>query len=494
MNLYRISFYLLLFVQFSYSQRNDFIISDSARRPYFEFDDSSMVNIVWQSGHRNDQGVYYGILDSQGIVKSVPYRISQTLSGSRPRLFVTNQQVLFIWSDFLSTNISFFVSYIKAKILQRGTGITKEIQVDDGDTIPNNVYRYEPEMIRNNDTTLFIVWYGGGSRSLTGNYDVYLKKVLTSPSFARATTFDTTINNSFVNTMEYFPSAYHRPSGNGYLVLWNERDPVKTWSIVGTLCDQEMRAVSPKMVFRSYTAPLYDWIERPLALYRSNGNFLLVWKTDTTNYRSTVFLQEFTESGAAVGEPQTVNEQAADGTISVAIDADEQGRFIIMWEDGKNLIAQRFSADLNRIGTNFRVNTTSTTKTSLYPHVRLRNGKIYTAWERGLSVWMNIRDFNNPLSVSEHITVAPQSFELYQNHPNPFNPTTSIEYEIPHGGEIVISVHDILGRTIKSQRVEKPGAGRYRYSFEASHLVSGIYFYRLSFDGIIKTKRMILLK
>lgn len=485
---------LFLLAQYVLPQQSDFIISDSARRPYFVFEDSNNLHIVWQSGHRNDQGVYYGILDSEGVLKSTPDRVSQTPNGYRPRLIVSKEQILFTWSDFISTNINFFLSNIKAKLLQRGTGITKEILIDDGDTIPSNVYRYDPEIVRNSDSTMFIIWYGGGSRSFTGNYDVYMKKVVTQPSLSRATPFDTTINNAFVNTMEYFPSATRRPSGNGYLVLWNERNAVNTWSIVSVLCDQEMRAVAPTKVLRSYDAPLHNWMERPLATYRANGNFLLAWKTDTTNYRSTIFLQEFTEGGIAVGNPQTVSEQAADGTISIAIDSDEQGRFIVMWEDGKNLVAQRFSADMNRIGTNFRVNTITTTKTSLYPYVRLRKGKIYTAWERGLTVWMNIRDFDNPLLAQEHMSAAPNSLELCQNYPNPFNPSTMISYALPKTANVSLKVYDLLGKEVATLVSRQQESGRYTVEFVASKLSSGMYIYKLRAGDFTETKKMMLLK
>jgi Secretion system C-terminal sorting domain len=91
------------------------------------------------------------------------------------------------------------------------------------------------------------------------------------------------------------------------------------------------------------------------------------------------------------------------------------------------------------------------------------------------------------------------SFELNQNYPNPFNPTTTIKYSIPNESSnmyrnITVTVFDILGREIKTLVNKKQIAGNYSINFDASNFPSGVYYYQLSLDNFIETKKMILLK
>ncbi|MBK9228918.1 MAG: choice-of-anchor B family protein [Ignavibacteria bacterium] len=86
-------------------------------------------------------------------------------------------------------------------------------------------------------------------------------------------------------------------------------------------------------------------------------------------------------------------------------------------------------------------------------------------------------------------------YELKQNFPNPFNPSTSISYRLKSSAFIELKVYDILGNEITKLVSGKQAAGNYKVDFEAENLSSGIYFYSLYADGNrISTKRMTFLK
>lgn len=85
-------------------------------------------------------------------------------------------------------------------------------------------------------------------------------------------------------------------------------------------------------------------------------------------------------------------------------------------------------------------------------------------------------------------------FELNQNYPNPFNPTTSISYSIPQDGKVSIIVYDVLGHEIIKLVDEYKYAGKHTRTFNAENMSSGIYFYTLSTNNFIKSKKMILIK
>ncbi|HRE40208.1 MAG TPA: T9SS type A sorting domain-containing protein [Ignavibacteria bacterium] len=90
----------------------------------------------------------------------------------------------------------------------------------------------------------------------------------------------------------------------------------------------------------------------------------------------------------------------------------------------------------------------------------------------------------------------PQEFNLNQNYPNPFNPVTTIKYDIPEDGNLTLSIHDITGREIFLAKEYKK-AGSYSIVFNGSNYASGVYFYRLTFNGkkqFSKTLKMLLVK
>jgi len=96
----------------------------------------------------------------------------------------------------------------------------------------------------------------------------------------------------------------------------------------------------------------------------------------------------------------------------------------------------------------------------------------------------------------------PQTYELSQNFPNPFNPSTTIKYQIPKTGNVTLKIYDILGSEIATLVNEVKSEGRYEVNFDASKLASGVYIYRLQVNGtsssltddFVSTKKMILMK
>lgn len=90
----------------------------------------------------------------------------------------------------------------------------------------------------------------------------------------------------------------------------------------------------------------------------------------------------------------------------------------------------------------------------------------------------------------------PSGFALYDNYPNPFNPSTTIQYQVPIGSHVSIRVFDLLGRQVATLLDEYRNAGIGFVQFDASHyrVSSGVYFYRIQAGPFFQTKRMILVK
>ena len=86
------------------------------------------------------------------------------------------------------------------------------------------------------------------------------------------------------------------------------------------------------------------------------------------------------------------------------------------------------------------------------------------------------------------------TYALGQNFPNPFNPTTTIAYQIPKDGRVTIKIFDITGREVTTLVDEFKSSGQYSVKFDASRLSSGIYFYSIRSGDYNAVKKMSLIK
>jgi len=88
----------------------------------------------------------------------------------------------------------------------------------------------------------------------------------------------------------------------------------------------------------------------------------------------------------------------------------------------------------------------------------------------------------------------PTGFQLFQNYPNPFNPTTTIEFSIPKTKFVTLKIYNILGQEVEELVSKQLTAGSYKYNWNAGHLASGVYSYKLEAGGYIQTHKLILMK
>jgi hypothetical protein len=88
----------------------------------------------------------------------------------------------------------------------------------------------------------------------------------------------------------------------------------------------------------------------------------------------------------------------------------------------------------------------------------------------------------------------PKTFNLYPNYPNPFNPSTTIAYDLPQDCNVMLKVFNMLGQEVTTLVHAQQKAGRYTTTFDARNLASGIYIFRLNAGSYVSTKKMLLLK
>ncbi|MCC7159489.1 MAG: T9SS type A sorting domain-containing protein [Ignavibacteria bacterium] len=117
-----------------------------------------------------------------------------------------------------------------------------------------------------------------------------------------------------------------------------------------------------------------------------------------------------------------------------------------------------------------------------------------------LKAWSIQLVFLSPTGINTVNGNVPDQFSLSQNYPNPFNPATKIRFSIPNVASslslnnVTLKVYDLLGREVLTLVNEQLKPGTYEVDFDGSRFSSGVYFYKLTTDAFVQTKKMILVK
>ena len=100
---------------------------------------------------------------------------------------------------------------------------------------------------------------------------------------------------------------------------------------------------------------------------------------------------------------------------------------------------------------------------------------------------------NNLAKLNEQ-PIIPTENKLYDNYPNPFNPSTIIKYSLKDDGKVTLKIYNSLGEEVRTLVNEIKPAGNYEVEFNASNLPSGVYIYSIQSGEFVSSKKMILLK
>ena len=98
------------------------------------------------------------------------------------------------------------------------------------------------------------------------------------------------------------------------------------------------------------------------------------------------------------------------------------------------------------------------------------------------------------LSVRKISETIPNSFSLFQNFPNPFNPATVISYQLAVNSFVTVEVYDVLGREVARLENGEQAAGSHSVQWDAASFSSGVYFYVLNAGTYHDVKKMVLMK
>jgi hypothetical protein len=247
--------------------------------------------------------------------------------------------------------------------------------------------------------------------------------------------------------------------------------------------------------FDSQLTPLSDVVTTSTVwnAYLGDGIILYYEKEYfTNNYHGTFF----TVSGDTIAADVLLARNATEFTVQTI----PENRFLVLYRSDGRLLTRAYSQAGVTLGDSVVIHQ-ETGGAKKNPAAHPIDDRVLFTWAEvrppgyGYDIYGRILSLNDIVtSVKQLSRTLPNTYTLMQNYPNPFNPSTHIQYSIPIAGPVTVRVYDILGKEVGTLVNEYQQPGTYGISFDASHLSSGVYIYRLDAGPFTGIKRMVLVR
>jgi hypothetical protein len=109
-------------------------------------------------------------------------------------------------------------------------------------------------------------------------------------------------------------------------------------------------------------------------------------------------------------------------------------------------------------------------------------------------LWQDSFSVNIVTDIADNASLLPQEFALRQNHPNPFNPITIINYQLPITNDVDLSIYNMLGQKVATLVNERKQVGYHHVEWDASGFATGVYYYRIDVGEFADVKKMVLIR
>jgi hypothetical protein len=134
---------------------------------------------------------------------------------------------------------------------------------------------------------------------------------------------------------------------------------------------------------------------------------------------------------------------------------------------------------------------------ALYNYVQIEEDRSFGMHNPRFTVgllYLSIGKLGGTVSVEDLKSEVPTVYSLSANYPNPFNPSTTINFSIPEQSNVKVIIYDAIGNQVDVIADEVKSAGSYSVKWNAGNYSSGIYFYKLETDNFVQVRKMILMK
>jgi hypothetical protein len=248
-------------------------------------------------------------------------------------------------------------------------------------------------------------------------------------------------------------------------------------------------------------------------VYDGAGGVIVCWVDQRSGGSYDIFAQRIDSSGIAKWSVDGIAICTAPGNQWYPqICGDENGGAVITWQDERNsstsapdIYAQHVDSDGNILWAVNGIEVSIASNEQETPAlIQTSDDGIIITWEDDrlfFGIYAQRINYDgslgDPVSIEDELPVF-SSFLLEQNFPNPFNPSTRIQYQISSITQVTIKIYDVLGNEVATLVNEEKPAGTYEVDFNTSsikhHTSSGVYFYQLRVGNYIGIKKMLLVK
>ncbi len=328
------------------------------------------------------------------------------------------------------------------------------------------------------------------------------------------------INDDILSVDHLSPSVTVDSTG-GFVVAWQDKREgpdriyLQKFASDGAKIDTNFAVYSDRPDMAQYNVDL-DLNQR--------GDFVVTW-TELYFSPTMIFAQRYDSSCVPIDTNIMVVDDPSASPENSKVKLTDEGYFVVAWTDhrteGSDIYYQIFLDGVAK-GSNKRLNTDEGNALQDFPHIDVWNSYLYSVWrdnrmpKLGFSIFFNMIDYSGTaVEDNQDKENLPANFVLHQNHPNPFNPVTIIQYTVgsrqtkaADGGQrttdgsfvpITLKIYNVLGQLVRTLVDEEKFAGVYQIIWDGkgedgAELSSGIYFYQLKIKDQKVTKKMLLLK
>ena len=460
--------------------------------PCVKFDDQNRIHLTW-----SDTSAFYALWDSTFAPIKAPVKVSIPLYANTPRLAVSPSGTIVVWSKW-TYPINHWLIY-SSRITPIGDTLGGNTELDNASFNPQLTH---PDIAFLDDTTFVGAWVG----NIGGGTDWGAWAKISTLTF-QMPQGDILCSDTLKGTgSDQIRVVSNRTTGD-FFVLW-KMNPTGKRLIYGRLYNRGGVPITPVTLLSDNPKMMDVWFMSATTIV--NQGFLVVWGSEEDSVWK-IKQRRVGFNGVTIGPEELVSDDTlmipAEPTVDVA--ADELGRHIVVWEQLKGLhskiFAQRYSSDGTRIGQNFQVSGAPDSTDHYFPSVDIHNGLAATTWMTYVSpqinfqIWANLLSFDKPTSVEVSKGPVVHDLRLEQNHPNPFNPSTLIAYQVDGSGPINLSVYNILGQEVRVLLNSVQNAGIHQAVWDGKSdseipLPTGIYFCRLKSLSSVKVIKMLLIR
>jgi len=249
-----------------------------------------------------------------------------------------------------------------------------------------------------------------------------------------------------------------------------------------------------------------DYCSTPVVSSSQNG-FLMTWiqgnSAQPDNYE--VFLCQLDIDGSINVEAMAVSDSLAVPINTPDLAVSETGNFAVCWQDARfdegDIFCRQFNPDGSFYGYEYRVNSDPVGPLQKEPAVAFGpNDQLYFTWtdfrdpDHNGDIYCKVIEWEDAIGVESEKELVPLTFALHLPYPNPFNPTTTISFDLPVASVVSLVVYNIQGCAVVKLVEGKQMAGAHQVSFYGTDLASGIYFVRLKAGDYTGIQKLVLLK